>query len=1351
MIKKLLCFVIFFLLALAVLDSAGAESRKKYFSIEEKIEAEGSANVIIRLSTQAEQKAVKNSISTVAKDSLKNGRELKIINAYSGELTKRGLKDLKKIEQQGYRVEIYEDVVFQLYAKKDGKEIRTALDNSIVSIGANYSREILNITGRNITVAVIDSGIDYNHTDLGGCFGTGCRVKNGYDFENNDSDPYDDYGHGTHVAGIIGANGTVKGVAPNVEFLAIKSCDSFGNCNLSKIIEGIEWATNNGADIISMSLGGSYSSTIYGNTGKDSASLAAEAAINSGKIVVIAGGNHGPGVNTIAIPGAAENVITVGNIDDKGTQTQSDDTIASSSSRGPSAFGRLDPDIVAPGELIYSTYLNNNYQTMSGTSMATPHVAGVAALLLEKNKTLTPAEIRRIIMSSAVNVSGKVFEVGVGEVNAKNALLFNLSAIIDARNSYNFSVSNDRWEFISPINGTEHANVTIYNNNNYDINFTLIITPFENMENSQTLDVSQLSFPQSIIVSANDNYTLEINFTVNNFSNLYPTTYGGKLMLIGNDSKNMSIPIVITVPIKNYANIVKTLTHSGENDGDVFYYAYYNPKPGNETITISWNSTSNDLDLYVYNSTGDIYNYGGYINTNYESINTLLNNNLIWFRVHGYEFTPSPFNFTINITDNGNIAPNITNITNAEGIADFNFSLSENITLNFYFTNTDNDSLTFIFNDTRYTQESLYENNVTYTLTTNSSLVGEHYVRLTITDDYGATVYRDITVGVFDVQITSFYPTNLTPIVKKNSTINFTQTSTDSLGNSLEYYWYIDGVLNSTSENLTINTTNMPNDNYNITFRVTNNITNATKAWNLTIDGRGPTLNIISPNVTVNDSIMHIRFNVSDISGVSSCWYNINNSVQNISINNCTNTTVSILNGNYLITMYSNDSFGFISSANKTFNVTDITPPTIISTSPSGDVGYTNEVTLTVTLNENSVCKYSENDESYASMNNQFSNTGLINTEDYDVQGGNNYEIYVKCADISNNINTQQKIINFTVDADEETGSSGGGGGSSTTSQPSTNAPSTSVNYNSHATLIIEATDNITFNINSENIALKYAFIKITGTKRNVEVTVIQHELATAPPTISSFDTNKQKYAFLELRHTNLDNAEINGVKLRFRVAKSWINDNYLDINSVKIYRYTDYWSEIPTIIYSQDNTGVIYEATSPGLSYFIIASNQNTPISPPVNEEPPNTYNDITGDNVLIQKDVEQDKPLNLNNDNKDNEDNKVSGISKPLIIIIVIAAVITIIATNIIIVKRKNAAKILQMNKEEYIDTLKKQYEFEGNQIIQEYNTRLRIIGRDPYAQQKAMQLKQLHDQKIKELHDKYAQLIEQAKNSK
>ena len=170
-----------------------------------------------------------------------------------------------------------------------------------------------NITGDNITIAIIDTGIDYTHGDLGGCFGAGCKVVGGYDVANSDNDPMDDQGHGTHCAGIAAGNGTLKGVAPDAKLYAYKVLDSSGSGYTSDIIAGVELSMdpNNDSDlsdhvdVISMSLGGSGDPF-------DSLSQACTNAMKAGVTVVIAAGNDGPNNETISCPGCAPDVITVG-------------------------------------------------------------------------------------------------------------------------------------------------------------------------------------------------------------------------------------------------------------------------------------------------------------------------------------------------------------------------------------------------------------------------------------------------------------------------------------------------------------------------------------------------------------------------------------------------------------------------------------------------------------------------------------------------------------------------------------------------------------------------------------------------------------------------------------------------------------------------------------------------------------------------------------------------------------------------------------------------------------------------------------------------------------------------------
>jgi len=293
------------------------------------------------------------------------------------------------------------------------------------------------LTGKGITIAVIDTGVDYMHGDLGGCFGAGCKVIDGYDFVNNDNDPMDDNGHGTHVAATVAGNGVLKGVAPDAKLYAYKVLSAGGSGSFEGIIAGIERAVDpnqdgnfsDHADIISMSLGG------YGNP-DDVISSAVDNAVNAGVVAVIAAGNSGPGENTIGSPGTARKAITVG-------ATDKTDAIAYFSSRGPVIWTDSDgnekaiikPDVVAPGVNICAAQWNNAWQdrqcldtehtAISGTSMATPHVAGAAALLKQKNPGWTPEEIKMALRSTAVGINEPVTTQGYGRMDVLGATNFN--------------------------------------------------------------------------------------------------------------------------------------------------------------------------------------------------------------------------------------------------------------------------------------------------------------------------------------------------------------------------------------------------------------------------------------------------------------------------------------------------------------------------------------------------------------------------------------------------------------------------------------------------------------------------------------------------------------------------------------------------------------------------------------------------------------------------------------------------------------------------------------------------------------------------------------------------------------
>jgi len=314
----------------------------------------------------------------------------------------------------------------KIYPDNEGKAL---LMDSIPLIRADEAWGI-GYTGEGVSIAVIDSGIDYTHPDLGGCFGTGCKVVGGYDFYNNDDDPMDDYGHGTHCAAIAAGNGVLKGVSPDAELYAYKVFSGDGSFYESDFIAAVEKAVEEDVDIISMSGGG------MGNP-DDPMSQAVDNAVDDGIIVVVAAGNSGPDgdfdcrhgrddtENSICSPGTARKAVTVGAAD-------KNDVIAGFSSRGPTTIGALKPDVVAPGvEICAAQYgdwndeehcVDDEHIAISGTSMATPHVAGTAALIKQAHPTWSALEVKYALRNTAKDLNDDIIAQGHGRIDVLDAV-----------------------------------------------------------------------------------------------------------------------------------------------------------------------------------------------------------------------------------------------------------------------------------------------------------------------------------------------------------------------------------------------------------------------------------------------------------------------------------------------------------------------------------------------------------------------------------------------------------------------------------------------------------------------------------------------------------------------------------------------------------------------------------------------------------------------------------------------------------------------------------------------------------------------------------------------------------------
>lgn len=294
----------------------------------------------------------------------------------------------------------------------DGRS-KLLLDQSVPQVGAPVAWEA-GYTGSGVTVGVLDTGYDPAHPDLAG------RVSKAKDFTGTSPGAVDGYGHGTHVASTVAgtgaaSNGKYKGVAPDAKLLIGKVCDDDGFCDDSAIIAGMQWAADEGAAAVNLSLGGGPSD------GTDPLSLAVnEISLASGTLFVIAAGNDGAD-EAVSSPATADEALAVGSV------TKSDE-LSDFSSRGPRfGDGAVKPDISAPGSDIVAARaagtdgpapVDDFYTGASGTSMATPHVAGAAALLKQAHPDWTARQLKSALMNSSKGLDGlTIYEQGAGRLD----------------------------------------------------------------------------------------------------------------------------------------------------------------------------------------------------------------------------------------------------------------------------------------------------------------------------------------------------------------------------------------------------------------------------------------------------------------------------------------------------------------------------------------------------------------------------------------------------------------------------------------------------------------------------------------------------------------------------------------------------------------------------------------------------------------------------------------------------------------------------------------------------------------------------------------------------------------------
>ncbi|MBI4449260.1 S8 family serine peptidase [Candidatus Woesearchaeota archaeon] len=862
------------------------------------------------------------------------------INAMSG-----------RVSQDGYEALLRSPDVLAIYPDT---QVRAFLNESVTIINASRVHNLTlnsSITGNGASVCVIDTGISYTHSDFGSCSITNVRngacaaVTQGFDFVNNDDDPLDDEGHGSHIAGIIASRDPAfRGVAPAARITPIKALDATGSGSASNVIAGINWCIANATRLnitaISMSLGDVTSSQGHCDDNNVFANPISQA-VQAGLLVVVASGNDGFGGSSnagISSPACVSNATAVGS-------TTKQDTVSSFTNRAPSL------DVLAPGSGITSTLFNtgSGHTILSGTSMATPHVAGVAALLSQfvregLGRSLTPAQTRHAMLasgkpitdnitSSATNLSfkridafGVVSQKGDVPTTAGAQPFWSLSANPQSCGTMNENATcTISWTVNASGNASTYEFFVIAEHE-FDINLSArvnvsIINPTGNftVRKSGATAINMSDRAVFTINVTNTGLVTLQNVTISDTFNTSDLIFvGGQISAVANGSgfanfTNASLPanqsFVFNVTFLalnrsasvNSSNNLSVRAFDGNltlaaGAGAALEIRFVNFLPTiNSTPTLNATSNANyTYDVDASDANGDNLTFslsiapsGMVMNISTGRIDWVPTNNQVGLNNVTVSVTDGrganvTQNFTVNVT-RSNTAPviNTSPIFNATEDALYVYDINA--------TDSDNDNLTF--NLTSFPQGMLINSSSgVISWTPNNAQVGANNVTVIVFDGLGANATQSYVVNVSNLApvFVSTAPTQ----ANESFTLSYDPNTTDEGQGNASYVLIFAPagmmLLNATTGfiNWTPNTSQMGQQNVSLKF---NDGNNGTADQNFTI--------FVSE---VSNATVRVMANINPVNMSSIVSYGIN--VTNTGKKNLTNAVVQVdVNGSDLV------------------------------------------------------------------------------------------------------------------------------------------------------------------------------------------------------------------------------------------------------------------------------------------------------------------------------------------------------------------------------------------------------------------------------------------------------------------
>ncbi|MBS3089660.1 S8 family serine peptidase [Candidatus Pacearchaeota archaeon] len=629
----------------------------------------------------------------------------------------------------------------------------------------------VNITGTGQSICIIDTGINYSHSSLGGCYGNNnassvCKVKGGYNFVSNSNDPLDDHGHGTFTAGISAAQGNITGVAPGASLLALKALDNAGSGFTSDIIAAIDWCVGNASvyniSVISMSLGTSQLYSTYCDSQQSDFADSINNAVAKNISVIAAVGNENlPSVprntSAIAAPACVENATSV-------SATNKNDNIASYAHYSPFV------SIFAPGTSINSTDIDGTFSTDSGTSMAAPHVAGGVALIKQFLSIYGLNSTSRNI-TRTLNTTGDRVTDG-----SRNFTRVNLYRAILAFDIFSPSIT-----LLNPANNTINLNTSQI--------FRCSATDFILQNGSVMIwNSTGALINESTYSVLNGSAAIENNVSLNNIDTyLWNCIFTDAAGNRAGASSNLTLDLTsLTTSLISPVNNLNTRQ--------------------NQTFTCNSTSSSNlaNSSFYIWNETALLANINSSISGNYNLSNFSYNVsegsyewNCKYQNIQGTsQFALSNFTFSYDLTPPTN---NIQSPINGSWYNYGRFNASINEQGNCSYT-LDNGINNVSMNSTNYLNFSLINN----TLIQNST----YNVTYLCTDNAGNTnqsAQISFTIDLTPPSINTSSPDN-SATFNGASTLNFNYTVQDNL-NISKCELIVNSAVNATNSSIT-NTSN---------------------------------------------------------------------------------------------------------------------------------------------------------------------------------------------------------------------------------------------------------------------------------------------------------------------------------------------------------------------------------------------------------------------------------------------------------------------------------------------------------------------------------------------------------------